>query len=211
MSKGYFISLEGVEGVGKSTVFQFMQTYLTEQGVDLVTTREPGGTPVAESIRDVLLRHHEEPMAIETEVLLMFASRAQNIAAVIEPALNQGRWVLADRYVDASFAYQGGGRQVDMARLQTIADWTIGSIMPNKTLLLDAPVEVGLQRLKERGNKDRIEQEAAEFFCRVREAYLQLAANDPDRYTIIDASQPLQAVQQAVQEWLAHLLVSELP
>ena len=207
--KGYFISLEGVEGVGKSTVFQFMKTYLMEQGIDLVTTREPGGTPVAECIRDVLLQHHQEPMALDTEVLLMFASRAQNIATVIEPALNQHRWVLADRYVDASFAYQGGGRQMDMTRLQAIADWTVGSIMPDKTLLLDAPVEVGLERLKERGNKDRIEQETVEFFCRVRDTYLRLAANHPDRYTIIDATQPLIKVQQEVQAWLDALLVGE--
>ena len=204
--KGYFISLEGVEGVGKSTAFDFMRNYLISQGMDLTVTREPGGTEIAESIRQVLLHKHQEKMATDTEVLLMFASRAQNIEAVIKPALEQNQWVLADRFADASFAYQGGGRKVPLSRMQLMADWVLGSLQPDMTILLDAPVELGLQRVEARGQKDRIETEGVDFFERVRAVYLELAKQQPNRFRIVDATRTIVEVEQQLQQLLDPLI-----
>jgi len=207
MSKrGFFISLEGVEGVGKSTAFTYMQDYLVDRNINLAVTREPGGTDIAERIRKVLLDHHAEQMFIDTEVLLMFASRAQNISQIIRPALQKGDWVLADRYVDASFAYQGYGRDVAMDRMQQISNWVINGLLPDITILLDAPVEVGLQRMIARGKKDRIEQEGVDFFERVRNGYLQLASDDPGRYRVIDATKSIENVQNEIKSILDNLI-----
>jgi len=189
--RGYFISIEGVEGVGKSTALKFLQQYLTEQKINFVMTREPGGTPIAEEIRKILLGHHEEVMCPDTELLLMFAGRAQNIAQVILPALRRGHWVLTDRFTDASFAYQGGGRGISHQHIVELARWVQGDLQPDLTLLLDAPVDVSFARLSNRGAKDRIETEGVTFFARVRQAYLDLAENAPERFRIIDATQSL--------------------
>ena len=196
---GCFISLEGVEGVGKSTAMTWVEQYLRQRDIDLVVTREPGGTGIAERIRDVLLQSYDEPMAIDTEVLLMYASRAQNISQVIAPALARQQWVLADRFADASLAYQGGGRAVGQERMAIVNQWVLQDLKPDLTILLDAPVEVGLKRLQARGGKDRIEQEAADFFQRVRETYLMLADQDPARYRLIDATQSLPDVEQQLK------------
>ncbi len=194
-----FITIEGIEGLGKSTITEYLQVLLAQQNIDFVLTREPGGTLIAEEIRQVLLTHHEEKMSSDTELLLMFAGRAQNIAQVILPALKRGQWVLSDRFTDASYAYQGGGRGISTQRIRQLEQWVQGDLQPDLTLLLDAPVEVGLQRLQSRGAKDRIELEGIAFFERTRAMYLQQAKKDPQRFCIIDAAQPLVAVQQQVE------------
>ncbi len=203
---GYFISLEGVEGVGKSTAKTWIEGFIRQHGIDLVVTREPGGTEVAEQIRQVLLHSHQEPVAIDTEVLLMYASRAQNIHQVITPALAANQWVLADRFADASLAYQGGGREVGQERMTIINDWVLQGLKPDLTILLDAPVEVGLQRLEARGDKDRIEQESVHFFHRVRDAYLKLANDEPDRYRIVDATQSIAEVEEQLRRILEPII-----
>jgi len=190
-----FITLEGCEGVGKSTALSFISDFLAKHAIDVVLTREPGGTDIGESIRNILLTETLEPMTPETELLLLFAARAQHIAQVVRPALAKGRWVLSDRFTDASFAYQGGGRGVDMAFIQQLADHVQADTKPDLTLLLDAPVAVGLSRMQQRGKKDRIEQEDISFFERVRDVYLARAKAAPNRFVIIDASQDLANVQ----------------
>ena len=188
MNRGQFITVEGIEGVGKTTAMQFLHNCLLQYGVNVTVTREPGGTEIAEKIRGLLLAHHDEIMARDTELLLMFASRAQHIASVIEPALQAGHWVLCDRFTDASFAYQGGGRGIPMARIESLATWTHGTLHPNHVFLLDAPVEIALGRVGQRGELDRIESEQAIFFERVRASYLERAGRNTERYHIIDAS-----------------------
>ena len=207
---GYFISLEGVEGVGKSTAKTWIESFIRQNGIDLVVTREPGGTDVAEDIRQVLLDCHQEPLAIDTEVLLMYASRAQNIEQVIAPALAANQWVLADRFADASLAYQGGGRQVGQERMAIINEWVLKGLKPDLTILLDAPVEVGLERLQARGEKDRIEQESVSFFHRVRDTYLELATKDSERYRIVDATQSISAVEAQLKLILSPIVARSL-
>ena len=207
---GYFISLEGVEGVGKSTAKTWIESFIRQHGIDLVVTREPGGTDVAEDIRQVLLDCHQEPLAIDTEVLLMYASRAQNIEQVIAPALAANQWVLADRFADASLAYQGGGRQVGQERMAIINEWVLKGLKPDLTILLDAPVEVGLERLQARGEKDRIEQESVSFFHRVRDTYLELATKDSERYRIVDATQSISAVEAQLKLILSPIVARSL-
>ena len=204
--KGFFLSLEGVEGVGKSTALLFIQTTLDNAGIPYVLTREPGGTPLAEKIRHVLLNQHEEKMSDITELLLMFAARAQNLNQIIIPALAAGQWVIADRFTDASFAYQGGGRGIPLETISMLAQLVQGDLQPNLTLLLDAPVEVGFQRVKSRGAKDRIEVEAFEFFERVRSQYLLLAKKDPARFRIVAADKPLTAVKQQLLDALQPII-----
>ena len=195
-----FVTVEGVEGVGKSTVMQFLREQLSAAGVSYVVTREPGGTPIAEDIRHVLLSEHEEVMSPDVELLLMFAGRAQNVSQVISPALQRGQWVLSDRFTDATFAYQGGGRGIAHERISELSRWVLGDFQPDLTLLLDAPVEIGFERIKKRGVKDRIESEGIEFFDRVRQSYLNRAAEFPDRFRIIQANQELSLVQKEVLE-----------
>nr|MDJ0759188.1 dTMP kinase [Woeseiaceae bacterium] len=188
MSRGLFISFEGVEGVGKSTqIAAFVET-LQDAGIDVVQTREPGGTPNAERIRDILKDHADEAMPPVAELLLMFAARAINTANTIRPAIEQGRWVVADRYTDSTRAYQGGGRGQPMDRIDAVADWVHGDVNPDLTVLLDAPAEIGLARASGRGQADRFETEAVAFFEAVRSTYLELAAKEPDRFIVIDAS-----------------------
>lgn len=203
--KGLFISIEGVEGVGKSTAIRAIQERLDGAKIPYVVTREPGGTPVAEEIRKILL-NPQETMAADTELLLMFASRAQNVAEVVLPALAKGRWVIADRFVDASFAYQGGGRKIPEARIAELAKWVLDDLRPDVTLLLDAPVEVGFSRIKSRGDPDRIEKENIEFFERVRQTYLDLAAKFPARFRIIHSDRNHSEVKQEILAALNPLL-----
>lgn len=204
--RGHFISVEGVEGVGKSTAVAFLQKYLISQSISLILTREPGGTEIAEAIRQVFLGHYTEKMHPDTELLLLFAGRMQNIHHVILPALRQGQWVLADRFVDASFAYQGGGRGVELSHLQHLASWIQNDLQPDLTILLDAPIAVGMQRIQSRGAKDRMEMEGVEFFERVRQAYLNRAKAEPQRFCVIDAAQSLAAVQQDLRQAVQRLV-----
>lgn len=203
---GYFISFEGIEGVGKTTALQFVREYLTKKEIDYVVTREPGGTPIAEAIREVLLNHYDEKMCKDTELLLMFAGRAQNIAQVILPALQRGQWVLSDRFTDASFAYQGGGRGIAIEHIAELARWVQGDLQPDLTFLLDMPVEMALSRVTSRGAKDRIEMEGVEFFTRVRAQYLQLAKKQPQRFCMISVDQPKDQVRKQILDAIDTLL-----
>ncbi|AZL73042.1 dTMP kinase [Pseudomonas sichuanensis] len=203
---GLFITLEGPEGAGKSTNRDYLAARLREQGVDVVMTREPGGTPLAERIRELLLAPSDEPMAVDTELLLMFAARAQHLAEVIRPALARGAVVLCDRFTDATYAYQGGGRGLSVERIAILESFVQGELRPDLTLVFDLPVEVGLARAAARGRLDRFEQEGQAFFEAVRQAYLQRAAQQPQRYSLLDAAQPLDAVQRAIDALLPGLV-----
>lgn len=200
--KGMFITVEGIEGVGKSTNMEFIHRQLQAAGRDVLVTREPGGTPLAEAIRALLLDPHYTGMDTLCELQLVFAARAEHLAKVIRPALDAGQWVLCDRFTDATYAYQGGGRGVDTAIIARLEDLVQGGFRPDLTLLLDVPVATGLARASQRGALDRFEQEQAAFFERVRQSYLELARHHPGRYRVIDASQPLEAVQQLIRECL---------
>ena len=196
-----FISLEGGEGAGKSTVLAALRHALEAAGETVTCTREPGGTPLAEQIRGLLLDTHHEPPAPETELLLMFAARAQHVRETILPALRRGDWVISDRFTDASYAYQGAARGGDIAFIHHLERRVVG-IQPALTLLLDVPVAIGLQRARGRGAVDRIEAEREDFFERVREGYLARAAADPARFRVVDARQPVEAVAESA---VAHL------
>jgi dTMP kinase len=187
--KARLISIEGIEGVGKSTVIAAIRQTLQNKGCSLLLTREPGGTPVAEAIRALLLADHAEQITSMAELLLIFAARSQHIEHQIKPALARGEWVVTDRFTDASFAYQGAGRGIPVEHVQLLSNWVQGSCVPDVTVLLDAPVEIGLQRMATRGAKDRIEKEGIEFFERIRQAYLERAQKEPERFCVIDANQ----------------------
>lgn len=205
-SRGLFITVEGGEGVGKSTNMAFLEKQLRESGVDLLVTREPGGTALGEGIRELLLQPREEGVASAAELLLIFAARAQHIEQVIEPALAEGHWVLCDRFTDATYAYQGGGRQLPVSMIRRLEQLVQGDLRPDYTLLLDCPVDVGMSRATARGELDRFEQEQVEFFERVRSTYLQLAAEGGGRYRIIDAALSLVEVEQQLSQVCEELL-----
>lgn len=204
--RGKFITLEGAEGVGKTTNLEFIRRQIEAVGREVVVTREPGGTPLGEQIRSLVLQRRDDGMASDTELLLMFAARAEHLAHVIRPALDAGKWVLCDRFTDATYAYQGGGRGIPGARIAVLEDWVQGELQPDLTLLLDLPVAEGLQRAGKRSAPDRFESEQAAFFERVRQAYLALAHQHPQRYRVIDAAQPLEIVQQRIHETLTGFL-----
>lgn len=198
--RGQFITFEGTEGVGKSTQIANAAATLKELGVEYRVTREPGGTPMAESIRELLLTQRDESVSEVTELLLMFAARAQHLHTVILPALETGQWVLCDRFTDATFAYQGGGRGVPHERIEMLESLVQGELRPDHVVLLDAPVETGMTRARCRGELDRFEQEAVPFFQRIRDTYLARAAADPERYSIVDAAAPLKEVSAQVSQ-----------
>jgi len=199
---GLFITVEGGEGGGKSTNMSYISDYLTSKGHEVVVTREPGGTPLGEKLRAVLLDKTITEMDYSTELLLMFAARAQHIAEVIQPALKQGKWVLCDRFTDATYAYQGGGRDIPMEKIAVLEEWVQGDLRPDLTILLDIPVQEGMKRAALRGEKDRFEQERISFFEKVRESYLSMAKQQPNRYRVIDAAQGLEKVQSDIQQIL---------
>ena len=204
---GKFISIEGIEGAGKSTQIQFIKTYLERFNQTVVVTREPGGTPLAEEIRELLLKPREERMSDDTELLLMFAARAQHINQVILPALSEGKWVVCDRFVDATFAYQGAGRGIHEERIAALSEWTLAGLKTDLTLLFDLPVDVGQQRVNQRLlQKDRFEQEKTDFFEKIRHCYLERAAAEPERIQIIDAKKSITAIEQQVSNILDKLL-----
>lgn len=204
MSKGRFITLEGGEGAGKSTSMAFVREFFELAGHNVVVTREPGGTPLGEEIRKVLL-HGQDAMSVDTELLLMFAARAEHLERVIRPALARGACVICDRFTDATYAYQGGGRGVPDSRIRLLEDWVQRGLRPDLTLLLDIPVVEGLERAGSRGLPDRFEREHRDFFERVRQRYLLAAAREPERIRVIDAAQPIARVQAQLRAVLASL------
>lgn len=204
--RGQFITFEGTEGVGKSTQLANAASTLENLGVDVLVTREPGGTPMAEHIRELLLATRDEVVHETTELLLMFAARAQHLHTRILPALDAGQWVLCDRFTDATFAYQGGGRGVSQERIALLENLVQGDVRPDHVILLDAPVETGMARARRRGELDRFEQEDLEFFQRIRNTYLDRANEAPDRYHIINAARPLNQVSEEVVQLFTGLL-----
>jgi len=206
MKKGKFITLEGGEGVGKSTNLSFIKQLLEDKGLTVVTTREPGGTPFAENIRQLLLQNQQEVVSETTELLLMFAARAQHIEQVIKPALLQGNWVLCDRFTDSTFAYQGGGRGMDTRIIEWLEENVQADIKPELTLLLDAPIAVGMDRANKRGELDRFELEKKEFFEKVRTTFLLRAENNPQVIKTINADQSLEKVQQEITSVIKAIL-----
>lgn len=196
-----FIVLEGSEGVGKSSGLATLESVLKNNKIDFITTREPGGTGIAEQIRKILLKREDEMLHPETELLLMFAARVQHIKEVIHPALQAGKWVLSDRFVEASYAYQGGGRQVPIERIEYFERWLVSSCSPDLTLLLDCPVDIAFSRISDR-ELDRFEQEERDFFERVRQAYLTRAQQNSDQYSVVDASQAQADVLTSLTERL---------
>jgi dTMP kinase len=206
MTRGKFITLEGGEGVGKTTNLAFIKDYIQQHNISVVVTREPGGTVLAEKIRHLLLDKDSEVISEQAELLLVFAARAQHIKHVIEPALAQGEWVLCDRFTDATYAYQGGGRNMRISTIEWLENLVQGNLRPDLTLLLDAPVETGLERARERGAFDRFESEKISFFEHVRRAYLLQLELHPERIKLIKANQPLVDVQRALIDVIRPLL-----
>ena len=198
MNRPCFITVEGIEGAGKSTCMQLIEQRIRARGHELLLTREPGGTPLGEALRELLLGHRHDGMGDDTELLLMFAARAEHLHTRIEPALAAGSWVLCDRFTDATYAYQGYGRGIDIARIASLEAWVQGPRRPDLTLLLDVPVEVGLERAGRRSAPDRFERQEEAFFERVRNGYLQLAAQTPARFRVIDAACELEQVASQI-------------
>jgi dTMP kinase len=206
MSRGCFITLEGIEGAGKSTVARYILEWLQSRGQPAVLTREPGGTPLAERVRELVLKPDGEAIPPDAEMLLMFAARSLHLANLIRPALARGEWVICDRFTDATRAYQGGGRGLDRTAIESLARLVHADLQPDLTLLLDLPVATGMARARaRRGQTDRFEQEQGAFFERVRVAYLELARADAQRFCVVDAARDLPAVQASVAQALAGL------
>jgi dTMP kinase len=195
--RGKFITLEGTDGAGKSTHIPFIVSLLQSRGIEVVSTREPGGTPLGEKLRELLLHRDMHP---ETETLLMFAARCEHIAQVIEPALARGTYVLSDRFTDASFAYQCGGRGVPVEKMAVLEEWVQGTLQPDATLLFDVPVAVSTQRLANTRAPDKFERESTDFFTRIREAYLTRAAQNPQRFHVINTDRAIEDVQNSLKE-----------
>jgi len=204
--QGKFITIEGIEGVGKSTNIDFISSYLKSRNINLIVTREPGGTELAEKIRKILLDPQKEEVPEVGELLLFFAARSFHVNNVIQPALAEGKYVVCDRFTDATIAYQGSGRGFNVDRINLIANWVHKNIEPDMTILLDAPAEIGMERAKKRGSKDRMESEQMSFYRRVRKGYLNLAKNEPKRFAIIDATKTLIEVQKDITKHLENLV-----
>lgn len=203
MNAGKFITLEGIDGAGKTTHLEFIAAHLRALGQTVVLTREPGGTPIGEALRELVL---SQSMHIETETLMMFAARREHIQQVIAPALAQGVWVLSDRFTDATYAYQGGGRGIAFSRLEILERWVQGELQPDLTLLFDVPLAVSRERLAGNRQLDRFEQEQQDFFARVRSAYLSRAQAFPQRIRVIDSTQSIEAIQTHLSQVLATLI-----
>ncbi len=206
MKQGRLITLEGGEGVGKTTNLEFIREYLTARGIEVVLTREPGGVPLAEDLRKFILA--QQRLLPEAELLLMFSARVHHLREKILPALSYGQWVISDRFTDASYAYQGGGRGIDWQRIEYLEDWLLQGFRPDLTLLFDAPVEVGLARARARGDTNRFEDEERSFMERVRKAYLQRWRKEPDRIRKLDATLPLEQVQDSIASLLDEMIVT---
>ncbi len=207
MTGPLFITLEGCEGVGKTSNMEYLKLLLTEKSIDFIETREPGGTLLGEALREMLLGESFKNMSSDTELMMMFAARAEHVAKVIKPALDGGQWVLCDRFTDATYAYQGGGRQIAMVRIEGLENWVLGDLRPDLTLLLDAPIAVGRERAGKRSEPDRFEQERDAFFNRVRDAYLLRAENESQRIKVVNAEGDLVSVQLQIKKLLDDVLV----
>ncbi|MFM7012399.1 MAG: dTMP kinase [Betaproteobacteria bacterium] len=203
IKRGLFLTLEGVDGAGKSTHVQWMVDTLTSRGVKVLCTREPGGTPIGEKLRELLLH---ESMTLECETLLMFAARAEHVRSVIEPALASGSWVVCDRFTDATFAYQGGGRELGTAKIEALERWVHPDLQPDVTWLFDVPLGVARERLNRTRDKDRFEQEADTFFLRTRQVYLDRAASQAQRFRVIDSTQPINVIRTELSQQLNQLI-----
>jgi len=199
---GRFITIEGTEGVGKTTNIEYIKQWLDARNVSFTNTREPGGTPLAEEIRELLLSNRDETVSSTAELLMMFAGRAQHLDQLIKPQLEKGNWVLCDRFTDATYAYQGAGREMGYDLIASLESMVQGTLRPDLTLILDIPVEVGLKRAGKRSKPDRFELEKTDFFNRVRQSYLSMAEQSPERYKVIDASKSLPEVQQQISDTL---------
>ncbi len=208
MQRGKFITIEGIEGVGKSTNIDYLAGIIEANGYTVMKTREPGGTPIAERIRDILKEHGDEPLPDVAELLLMFAARSISVNNAIQPALSNGTWVISDRFTDSTRAYQGGGRGFPRQSIEWLAEFVHGDLQPDLTILLDAPVEIAMQRADRRGDPDRFEVERAEFFDQVRQTYLQLAEMEPERFVVVDCSKDLESVQAAISTVSTTLFVN---
>lgn len=206
MTRGRFITVEGIEGTGKSTNIDFVVSLLESRGIDSLKTREPGGTPMAERIRELLLAHDQESLPAEAELLLFFAARCLHLRNAILPALEEGKWVVCDRFTDASRAYQGSGRGLSLERIEMLAEWVQDGVEPDLTLLLDAPAEIGVARARQRGSGDRMDNEELAFYRLVRQGYLALAKQFPERFAVIDASRSIENVQGDIARQIARLL-----
>ncbi len=200
MFKGKFITVEGSEGAGKSTNIRYIQDYLKQKRIPFILTREPGGTPVAEKIRDLLLDKANTSLCDDAELLLMFAARAQHLNELIIPALEEGKWVISDRFTDASYAYQGGGRGLSWQKIAQLEQWVQGDLRPDATILLDIPVDKGMERVRQRGETDRFEQEQLSFFNRIRDTYLKLARDNPDRFHIVNTLPAIDVVHKQLRQ-----------
>jgi len=200
MFKGKFITVEGSEGAGKSTNIRYIQDYLKQKKIPFILTREPGGTPVAEKIRDLLLDKANTSLCDDAELLLMFAARAQHLNELIIPALKEGKWVISDRFTDASYAYQGGGRGLSWQKIAQLEQWVQGDLRPDATILLDISVDKGMERVRQRGNTDRFEQEQLNFFNRVRDTYLKLAKDNPERFHIVNTLPAIDMVHHQLHQ-----------
>jgi len=199
VQKGKFITIEGIEGVGKSSNVNLIADLIQKAGNQVVVTREPGGTPIAEAIRKVLLAEYDEEIFGQTELLLLYAARIQHVEHVIKPALTEGKWVVCDRFVDATYAYQGAGRGIPIEKIDSLHQWALGDFVPDCTIILDASPEIAFERIKKNRDLDRFEKEKIFFFQRIRQQYLQIADRDKQRYRIVDASRPLKDVQDIIR------------
>jgi dTMP kinase len=206
--KNYFITLEGIEGAGKSTSVKLITEWLNNRNINFILTREPGGTEIAEKIRQIVLSHHQEPMHPDTEMLLYFAGRAQHLNQVIIPALQHNQWVICDRFTDATYAYQGGGRGLSQEKIAILEQWVQNDLRPNHTLLFDVDVKTGLNRIKKNRILDRFEVEQESFFEKVRDCYLERVRKEPNRFHIIDANKTPQEIKKQITNILEQLLLS---
>ena len=202
MSRGKFITIDGLEGAGKSTQIDFIKKYLSDRNLDVFLTREPGGTDLGERLRALLLDKNIDAMNPDTELLLMFAARNEHVKKVIVPKLEQGIWVISDRFTDASYAYQGGGRGIPLERIEELEKWTLKDFVPDMTFLLDLDVELGLSRVEQRGEKDRFEEEHKDFFNKVREIFSNRASKYPERIKLIDASKNIDETSSQIKKIL---------
>ncbi|MBS0287829.1 MAG: dTMP kinase [Proteobacteria bacterium] len=205
-TKGKLITIEGIEGVGKTSNVNFIAKYVQNAGYQVIVTREPGGTPVAEAIRGIILSDFDEQMYGETELLLLYAGRLQHVENVIKPALDKGQWVVCDRFTDATYAYQGAGRGVAIEKIDDLYRWTLGDFKPDWTILLDAPVDLAFERILKLRDLDRIEREKKGFFERIRNQYLVMAKRHPERYRVVDASQSLEDVQKVISDIMKEII-----